>query len=652
MDFEGAFFDTTDYEPTNKMLGKGSFGKVFVVNNTKDGKQYAAKLLNPDNMLKSKDQMMLLREVQILCKLDHPSIVKFYGINFHSFLNPTQLEPTILTEYLKNGSLKKVLDKEKNSIADLNWSPTKKYINLLGISDAMRYLHSKGVLHRDLKPENILIDENYYPRVCDFGLSRCFPETLTKSMQLVLTQNIGSPLYMAPEVLDDKGGYGPGVDVYAFAFLAYEIVARKEPYSENGKPANISTLFRKIGLGIRPEFPAGVPEQTQKLISSCWSKEPKDRPSFEEIFNTLSNDRTCIGEDVDEDEVDEYLEALKEAKDKDKEKKNGAVKENGQDQKANTIKERPSSFRSMDPIFDLLIDLSNLKIDQCIGRGELYEVFRGLIKEDQLCAVRYPLKIEGVEDQKRFFSEIQCQHSLNHKAVLPLIGYSIPNKSNGTYAIITDLMPNGSLHQLIEMVNDGNAPDDWETIRAINIFGIAAGMAYIHQHNVIHRDLSAYNIFLDESYHPKIGGFADAKFLEQGALEDNEFWVGTPFYMAPEIFECEPYSNKADVYSYAIMLYELMTYKKPYEEVRNVAIIHIARMIVDGRRPKIYDRDIPKIWIELINRCWDSNPDNRPTFIEIVKELMDNREDYFDLELIREEELCDYIDDVIACFGF
>ena len=116
MDFEGAFFDTTDYEPTNKMLGKGSFGKVFVVNNTKDGKQYAAKLLNPDNMLKSKDQMMLLREVQILCKLDHPSIVKFYGINFHSFLNPTQLEPTILTEYLKNGSLKKVLDKEKNSI--------------------------------------------------------------------------------------------------------------------------------------------------------------------------------------------------------------------------------------------------------------------------------------------------------------------------------------------------------------------------------------------------------------------------------------------------------------------------------------------------------------------------------------------------------
>lgn len=647
MDFEGAFFDTADYELTNKMLGKGSFGKVFVVNNTKDGKQYAAKLLNPDNMLKSKDQIMLLREVQILRKLDHPSIVKFYGINFHSFLNPTQLEPTILTEYLKNGSLKEVLDKEKKSRADLDWSPTKKYINLLGISDAMRYLHSKGVLHRDLKPENILVDENYYPRVCDFGFSRIFPEALTKSMKLVLTQKIGSPLYMAPEVLDDKGGYGPGVDVYAFAFLAYEIVTGKEPYSENGKPASTTTLFKKIGLGIRPEFPAGVPEQTQKLISSCWSQEPKDRPSFDEIFNALSNDRTCIGEDVDEDEVDEYLEGLKEAKDKDKEKekKNGAVKENSQDQKANTNEERPN--------FDLFIDLSNLKVDsECIGAGGLYDVFRGHFKEDHLCAVRYPRQIEGFADQKRFFREIQCQHSLNHKAVLPLIGYSIPNENNGKYAIITDLMPNGNLYQLIEKVRSFKASLDWETIRAINIFGIAAGMAYIHQRNVIHRDLGAFNILLDENFHPKIGGFDCAKFLEQGALEDKEFRVGTPIYLAPEIFEEKPYSNKADVYSYGIVLYELMTSNKPYGYEKIFSAYQLNQMVAKGKRPKIYDREIPEIWVKLINRCWDSNPDNRPTFIEIVKELMDNKEDYFNLEFINEEEFFDYIDSVIACLDF
>lgn len=71
---------------------------------------------------------------------------------------------------------------KKKSISDDNWSPTKKYISLLGISDAMRYLHKVGVIHRDLKPQNILMDSDYYPRVCDFGLSRCFENSLTNSM--------------------------------------------------------------------------------------------------------------------------------------------------------------------------------------------------------------------------------------------------------------------------------------------------------------------------------------------------------------------------------------------------------------------------------------------------------------------------------------
>lgn len=111
--------------------------------------------------------MMFLRESTILYKHSHPAIVKFIGINLHSFDNPDKLEPTIITEYLPHGSLKEILKKEQNSIADDNWSPTKKYICLLGIADAMRYLHRYGIIHRDLKPENILVDDEYYPRVCN-----------------------------------------------------------------------------------------------------------------------------------------------------------------------------------------------------------------------------------------------------------------------------------------------------------------------------------------------------------------------------------------------------------------------------------------------------------------------------------------------------
>lgn len=113
MDFEGAFFDTVDYEETNKVLGVGSFGKVFVVKNVDNEELYAAKIINTRGVFSSHDQTMLLRESLILHKLDHPAIVKFIGINFHSFIDPSKLEPTILTEYLPNGSLKKVLDNEK-----------------------------------------------------------------------------------------------------------------------------------------------------------------------------------------------------------------------------------------------------------------------------------------------------------------------------------------------------------------------------------------------------------------------------------------------------------------------------------------------------------------------------------------------------------
>ena len=314
MEFESCFFDTSDFEPTNKILGEGNFGKVFVVESINEDTQYAAKIIKTNGVFSSRDQIMFLRESLILHKLNHPAIIKFKGINFHSFEEPPQLEPTILTEYIPNGSLKQILDKEKNCIADPNWSPTKKYICLLGIADAMRYLHKAGILHRDLKPQNVLVDSDYYPRVCDFGLSRIFANSLTNSMQLSMTGKLGTPIYMAPELLLDEDHYGPAVDVYAFSILAYEIVTGKEPFESNGKRPTLKNLFKNIISGGRPEFTRGVPDNMKDLITQCWSQNACDRPSFDEIFPKLSTDFSYSEESVDEDEINEYLEILDESK--------------------------------------------------------------------------------------------------------------------------------------------------------------------------------------------------------------------------------------------------------------------------------------------------------------------------------------------------
>lgn len=307
MDFKGVFFNPNDFTLTKQMLGKGSFGTVYLATNNKDNQTYAAKLINVDTEIDGNDQMLIMRESTILAQLDHPSVLKFLGVNFRSLKNLKQFQPTIITEYLPNGSLKAILDKEKKSIADGNWSPTKKYICLIGIADAMRYLHEHGIMHRDLKPENILIDENYYPRICDFGLSRCFSEMMSRSM----TGNIGTPLYMAPELLNEEE-YGTPVDVYAFSILAYEILTGKEPYYDLGANLSNFLLLQKINEGTRPKFGNDVPKKMQELISSCWDSNPLKRPSFKEIFEMLKSDLSLSPEEVDEDEINEYLDTLNE----------------------------------------------------------------------------------------------------------------------------------------------------------------------------------------------------------------------------------------------------------------------------------------------------------------------------------------------------
>lgn len=311
MEIEGAFFNTTDYELESKQLGEGSFGTVYLARNLKDNQQYAAKIIKIDENFDGYEQMLFLRESMILHKLIHPSIVQFKGVNFKSFKNSSILQPTIITEYLPQGSLKDSIEKERRCIAPHEWNTTKKYLALVGIADAMRYLHSQGIIHRDLKPENVLLDKEYHPRICDFGLSKCFSVNFSKSLKLKMTGQIGTPLYMAPELLRDDENYGPSIDVYAFAILAYEIASGHEAYFERIEKESSFKLILKIINGERPIRTKGITDKMWNLLVKCWSDKPEERPSFDEIFNELTSDaNSYFPESVDEDEVSEFIDQL------------------------------------------------------------------------------------------------------------------------------------------------------------------------------------------------------------------------------------------------------------------------------------------------------------------------------------------------------
>ena len=312
MEFKDTFYNTTDYKFQKEKLGDGTSGSVCILKSSKKNKKYVAKILATDDF-NGIQQMELIQQSSKFHQLSHPSIVKFIGINFQSLTDTKKFEPTIISEYCPQGSLKIILENEKKGVIDENWNPTKKCISLIGISDALRYLHANGINHRNLKPENILFRNDFYPRVSDFGISDFQSNCLTKKGEIM----IDTVLYKCPEFYQDEYISSPGVDAYAFGMLAYEITTGKVPFEELGESIKYNDFYGKISSGYRPKFPKNVTKKMQKLISRCWNANIEERPSFEEISSELTkNHSKYFNEKLDENEINRFIRKLLEKKHK------------------------------------------------------------------------------------------------------------------------------------------------------------------------------------------------------------------------------------------------------------------------------------------------------------------------------------------------
>lgn len=145
---EKIFLDLRAYEKQEK-VGHGSYGEVFKVTEKLTGKIYAAKISLKKLKRHDKEQIkQIKREINIMAQLNHPSIPKFIGYNPQNF--ELKSRPVIVTEYCSNGSLKDIIDLERQSKSPNLWNSTKKLINIFGIASAMSYLHSHNVNNRRL----------------------------------------------------------------------------------------------------------------------------------------------------------------------------------------------------------------------------------------------------------------------------------------------------------------------------------------------------------------------------------------------------------------------------------------------------------------------------------------------------------------------
>ncbi|KAK1686818.1 hypothetical protein QYE76_011103 [Lolium multiflorum] len=226
-------------------------------------------------------------------------------------------------------------------------------------------------------------------------------------------------------------------------------------------------------------------------------------------------------------------------------------------------------------------------------------------------AIKY-LRAEHVNDSSNveFLQEIMILRSVNHENVVRFYGACTKHRK---YLIVTEYMPGGNLY---DFLHKKNITLELSVILRIAI-GISRGMDYLHQNNIIHRDLKTANLLIGNGQVVKIADFGVSRHRSQEG--DMTAETGTYRWMAPEVINHKAYDHRADVFSFAIVLWELVTSKIPYE---NLTPLQAALSVRQGFRLVIPSTVHPRL-SKLIQRCWDENPHMRPVFSDITVELED-----------------------------
>ena len=249
-----------------KLIGKGNYGKAFLVKNLEDDNLYVNKVIDMSHF--SKDQLEnALHEVEILKSLQHPNIIRC--IDF--FVEKNLL--CLVTEYADLGDLSKIIKYQVLSgyfFAEeiiLNW--------FVQLCFAIKYIHSKNILHRDLKLSNIFLTSKGNIKLGDFGIAKILSskDELTKTL-------VGTPYYLSPELCLKKP-YNHKSDIWSLGCILYEMMYLKHAFEAE----SIGELVLNILQGnYNTSINAGFSDGVINLLKSILVINPKYRPSIEQIL--------------------------------------------------------------------------------------------------------------------------------------------------------------------------------------------------------------------------------------------------------------------------------------------------------------------------------------------------------------------------------
>ncbi|XP_054801131.1 CBL-interacting serine/threonine-protein kinase 23-like [Prosopis cineraria] len=247
-----------------RTLGEGNFAKVKFARNTETGENVAIKILDKEKLLKHKMIGQIKREISTMKLIRHPNVIRLYEV----MASKTKIY--IVLEFVTGGEL---FDKI-SSKGRLKEDEARKYFQQLIC--AVDYCHSRGVFHRDLKPENLLLDANGVLKVSDFGLS-ALPQQVREDGLLHTT--CGTPNYVAPEVIHNKGYDGAKADLWSCGVILFVLLAGFLPFEES----NLVALYKKI---FKADFtcPQWFSTSAKKLIKRILDPNPATRITMAELI--------------------------------------------------------------------------------------------------------------------------------------------------------------------------------------------------------------------------------------------------------------------------------------------------------------------------------------------------------------------------------
>ncbi|XP_030058119.1 ribosomal protein S6 kinase alpha-3 isoform X2 [Microcaecilia unicolor] len=603
-----------------KVLGQGSFGKVFLVrkiSGSDSGQLYAMKVLKKAT-LKVRDRVRTKMERDILVEVNHPFIVKLH------YAFQTEGKLYLILDFLRGGDLFTRLSKEVMFTEE----DVKYYLAELAL--ALDHLHSLGIIYRDLKPENILLDEQGHIKLTDFGLSKESIDHEKKAYSFC-----GTVEYMAPEVVNRRG-HTQSADWWSFGVLMFEMLTGTLPFQGKDRKETM-TMILKAKLGM-PQF---LSPEAQSLLRMLFKRNPANRlgagpDGVEEIkrhpfFSTIDWNKLyrreiqppfkpATGRPDDTFYFDPEFTA-KTPKDSPgiPASANAHQLFRGFSFVAISTEEENQTIQTVGVHSIVQLHRNSIQFTdgyemrEDIGVGS-YSICKRCIHK--ATNMEYAVKI--IDKSKRDPTEeieILLRYG-QHPNVITLRDVY----DDGKYVyLVTELMKGG---ELLDKILRQKFFSEREASAVLHT--ITKTVEYLHTQGVVHRDLKPSNIlYVDESGNPESIRICDFGFAKQLRAENG--LLMTPCYtanfVAPEVLKRQGYDAACDIWSLGVLLYTMLTGYTPFANGPDDTPEEILARIGSGKFSLSggYWNSVSDTAKDLVSKMLHVDPHQRLTAAQVLK---------------------------------